>query len=98
MGTGYIDGGLWHNVAITVLTSFGVIGYFLWVSLFDRIMEKARSFGPDPVLAGCTVSFLTIMLQQSFELSMVSTQGSIIPYFLLGILLGRLRYLKSAQA
>lgn len=97
LGSGYINSGWWHNVAITVLTAYGIIGYLLWIGLFDRILEKARAFGNDRVLAGCTVSFLSIVLQQSFELGMVSTLGSMMPYFLLGILVGRMRYLNEKR-
>lgn len=97
LGTGYLDSGLWHNVAITMLTAFGLGGYLLWVGLFDRIMEKACAFGQDTVLSGCAASFLSIMFQQSFELGMVSNRGSILSYLLLGVMLGRMRYLQSAR-
>lgn len=97
LGTGFLDSGLWHNAAITMLASFGLTGYLLWLGLFDRIMEKARSFGSDQSLAACTVAFLTIMLQQSFELGLVSTRGNLLPYFLLGLILGRIRYLKGMR-
>lgn len=96
-GTGRILGGWWHNVGITILTAYGIVGYLLWVGLFDRIMEKACAFGYDPVLSGCTAAFLVIMFQQSFELGMVSTRGNLLPYFLLGIMLGRMRHLKSRK-
>ena len=90
-GTGYLNSGWWHNAAITVLTAFGAVGYLLWIGLFDRIMEKACAFGHDAVLSGCAASFLCVMLQQSFELGMVSTRGYIMPYLLLGIMVGRMR-------
>lgn len=93
-GTGYINSGYWHNVAVTALTSFGLVGYLLWVGLFDHIMEQASVWKNDDVLSGCTVAFLSIMLQQSFELGLISTLGSMLPYLLLGIMLGRMRYLR----
>ena len=98
LGTGKISGGWWHNVAITVLTAYGLVGYLLWIGLFDRIMEKARTWGHDDVLAGCTVTFLSVMLQQSFELGMVNTRGNMMSYFLLGIMIGRMRYLKAQKS
>lgn len=93
-GTGYINSGYWHNVAVTALTAFGLVGYLLWIGLFDHIMEQASHWKNDDVLSGCTVAFLSIMLQQSFELGMISTLGSMLPYLLLGIMLGRMRYLQ----
>lgn len=97
LGTGYINSGYWHNVAVTALTAFGCVGYLLWIGLFDHIMEKACAWGDDRVLSGCTAAFLSIMLQQAFELGMISTEGSMLPYLLLGIMLGRMRYLQYGE-
>lgn len=94
MGDAYIDGGYWHNCAITTLEAFGIIGYALWVLYFENIMVDSRRWREDQVLPLCIAAFLTIMLQQSFELGLISTEGSMLPYLILGIMLGRMRHLK----
>ena len=96
-GTGWIIDGYWHNVAITGLTAFGTIGYSLWVIYFENIMNKASCWCQDSVLSGCAAAFLVIMLQQSFELGLISMTGNMLPYLLMGIMLGRMRYLEAAQ-
>lgn len=97
-GTGRIINGYWHNVAVTALTAFGLAGYLLWIGLFDHIIEQASVWKTDDVLSGCTVAFLSIMLQQSFELGMISTMGGLLPYLLMGIMIGRMRYLRYGPA
>lgn len=97
LGTGYIDSGYWHNVAISCMTAFGIGGYALWLTYFENIFIKASYWYRDSVLSGATAAFLVIMLQQSFELGLVSTSGNMLPYLLLGIILGRIRYLRKAE-
>lgn len=97
LGTGYIDSGRWHNCAISCLTTFGVLGYIIWIGYFDNILSRAVAWRKDICLCNCVASFLMIMLQQSFELGLISTTGNMLPYFLLGILLGRIKYLERKQ-
>ena len=94
LGSGFIDNGYWHNCAITVLTAFGLTGYALWVLYFENIMVDSGRFREDRSLALCIAAFLTIMFQQSFELGLVSVAGSMLPYLIMGIMLGRMRYLR----
>lgn len=95
LGRGFINNGYWHNCAITAMTAFGSVGYGLWVWYFENIMTDAREWYDDPCLGCCTAAFLTIMIQQSFELGLISTSGSMLPYLIMGIMLGRMRYLKA---
>lgn len=95
LGNGALSNGYWHNCAMTVMTAFGLVGYSVWLLYFENIMAEAQQWADDQCLQGCIVSFLVIMLQQSFELGLVSTQGSILPYFIIGIILGRIKYLKA---
>lgn len=97
LGTGSISNGHWHNVAITCLTAFGILGYGVWLWYFESILNRASYWYRDGVLSGCTAAFLVIMLQQSFELGLISTTGNMLPYMLLGIILGRMRYLRKVE-
>lgn len=94
LGKGYINNGYWHNCALSALTAFGIVGYYVWVAYFENIMVDTMRFQRDTCLQYSIVAFLTIMVQQSFELGLISTTGSMLPYLILGIMLGRMRYLK----
>lgn len=97
LGMGYINSGYWHNCAITAMTAFGIVGYGLWVLYFENIMVDAQRWPEDPCLPLCVASFLTVMVQQSFELGLISTSGSMLPYLIMGILLGRMRHLQARE-
>lgn len=97
LGSGYINSGYWHNSAITLLTAFGLVGYILWICYFENILVDCQRWREDRCLALCLAAFLTIMVQQSFELGLVSTNGSMLPYLIIGIMLGRMRYLKQKE-
>lgn len=94
LGKGKIDNGHWHNCAITALTAFGTLGYALWVCYFENIMVDCQRWRDDKCLGLCIAAFLTIMFQQSFELGLISTTGSMMPYLIMGIMLGRMRHLR----
>lgn len=94
LGNGFINNGYWHNCAITCLTAFGILGYVLWTLYFENIMTDSRHWPEDTCLNCCIAAFLTVMIQQSFELGLISTTGSMLPYLIMGMILGRMRYLK----
>lgn len=97
LGDGWINNGYWHNCAMTILSAFGLVGYGLWVLYFEIIMYDATKFEKDLCLQCCATAFLIIMFQQSFELGLVSTGGSVLPYLIVGLMLGRIRYLRHKQ-
>lgn len=97
LGSGYINNGYWHNCAVTALAAFGIVGYGLWACYFENIMVEVRQWRDDPCLRCCIAAFLTVMFQQSFELGLISTSGSMLPYLIMGIMLGRMRYLKAQR-
>lgn len=93
-GSGAINNGYWHNVAISALTAFGVVGYGAWLYYFENIFLRVQPWRRDPgVFRGCA-AFLVIMVQQSFELGLISTTGSMLPYLILGMVRGRMLYLE----
>lgn len=92
-GTKKIGNG-WHNSAITCLTAYGIIGYTAWIALFKSIIDRAKHYFNDSYVCAALTAFLFIYLQQSVELGLIATQPNLIPYVALGIMLGRVRYLK----
>ena len=96
-GTGKIYSGYWHNSAIACLTAFGVVGYALWISGFFIILKKARKWITDPVVSGAMISFLALYIQQAVELGIFAPNPNLLPYVILGVLLGRIKLL-SAQS
>ncbi len=93
LGTGSLNMRTWHNSAITCLTAYGLFGYCSWYMSFKGILDKADGYTEDPYVQGCVVSFLVLFAQQSVELGLISTTPSLIAYVILGLLLGRIRYL-----
>lgn len=93
-GSGFINGGYWHNSAVTVLVAFGVLGFGLWVKLFHVMLSDARKYRGDVCVAGSMIAFLLLYCQQSVELGLISYNTNLLPYVMLGLMLGRVRYLK----
>lgn len=95
LGNGNLMTDNWHNSAVHVLTTYGIAGYLFWLGAFDILMSKARDYLGDYLVQGCLICFLIIYAQQSVELGLVSIAPNLIPYMMLGMMLGRIRFLKS---
>ncbi|MBR4863353.1 MAG: hypothetical protein IKU07_02150 [Oscillospiraceae bacterium] len=93
-GTGNINAGYWHNSALACLTAFGLVGYSLWTNLFRICLAHGIPYRKDPCTAGLMVAFTVIVLQQSVELGLMASNPNILPYAILGILLGRINLLR----
>lgn len=93
-GTGQLQSGVWHNSAISCLTAYGVLGYGFWIASFAYILRKGQAYVSDSIVSGCMTMFLLINIQQSFELGMFAPNPNLLIYLPLGILLGRIKYLK----
>lgn len=96
-GTGKIYSGYWHNSAISCLVSFGVIGYLFWINSFYSILKVSSKCANDVVISGCTISFLILFAQQSVELGIFGPNPNFLPYIILGLMLGRLKYLRREE-
>ena len=96
-GSGNISANSWHNTAIACLTSFGVLGYGFWLRCLYLPLKRGSWYLTDPVVTGCMVAFLLMNVQQSFELGMFAQNPNLLIYLPLGLLLGRIRYLKERQ-
>lgn len=96
-GTGLVDGGYYHNSAIACLVAYGVVGYGLWIGMFKVILSKTLPYWDDICVAGAISAFFVIFWQQSVELGMFASSPNIIPYVILGLLLGRVAVLKEQK-
>lgn len=95
-GTGNYDGN-WHNVAISCLVAFGVVGFCIWFYSLYYIISKSFRFFNDIIVCGIVLSFVIIVVQQSVELGMFSANPNLLPYVMLGMLLGRVKFLKGKK-
>ena len=89
LGTGFVDSGNYHNSAIACLVGFGVVGYIMWIASFKLLLKKTLPYWDDVCVAGAISAFFVIFWQQSVELGLFSTSPNLIPYVVLGTLLGR---------
>ena len=94
LGTGFINSGLYHNSAVACLSAYGVAGYILWIMLFHVILKEALPYRRNICAGGALSAFLIIFWQQSVELGIFSAAPNLIPYIILGIMLGRVKGLK----
>lgn len=93
-GSGYISNGLYHNSAMACLAAYGVVGYILWILLFHVILSDALPFREDVCVMGAMTVFFVIFWQQSVELGLFAASPNLIPYVVLGVMLGRVGALK----
>lgn len=92
-GTGTLAGN-WHNCVVTMLVAYGCIGYSFWMLALQKILSKGRRWINDVVVLGCIITFIIMYLQQSVELGLVNENPNILPYVVLGIMLGRVKRLE----
>ena len=97
LGSGNISTNNWHNTAVACLTSFGILGYGFWLNCLYLPLKRATPYLSDPIVTGCVTAFLLMNAQQAFELGMFSLKPNLLIYLPLGLLLGRIRYLKENQ-
>lgn len=93
-GNGQIISGYWHNSAIACLTAYGAVGFSLWIAMFCLMINDTRPYQKDICVQGALTAFLVIYWQQSVELGFFSNIPNLIPYAILGIMLGRCHYLR----
>lgn len=86
--------GNWHNCMITMFMAYGCVGGALWIMSIHRILAKGRNWIADRIVSGSIITFIIMYIQQSVELGLVSEFPNILPYVVLGMMLGRVKYLK----
>ena len=97
-GTGFVANGIYHNSAIACLVAYGIVGYGLWITLFETLIKKTLPYWDDICVAGAISAFFVIFWQQSVELGMFAVTPNIIPYAILGLLLARAKTMQEKDA
>lgn len=92
-GVGTITRDGWHNSAITCLVTYGCVGYVFWIMSFKNMFMYSFEWINDNIIQGCILSFFLLYFQQSVELGLISSRPSLTAYVILGMMLGRIRYL-----
>jgi len=94
-GRGNINYGNWHNSAIACLASFGGVGYFIYVTVFNAVLYKSSFYLDDVFIRKGMIAFFAVNIQQSFENTICQSGLMILhPYIILGIILGRIMYIE----
>lgn len=93
LGDGVVNSGYWHNSALTCLLAYGAVGYGLWLRLHYLMLSDTIPYQADICVQGCVTAFVIIFWQQSVELGLFAENPNLIPYAILGIMLGRCNYL-----
>lgn len=96
-GTGQYTVSTHHNSAVTCLVNFGVIGYIFWVYAFYKILKKGCNYVSDYIVKSCILTFLLMYVQQSVELGIITQNPNLLIYLPLGLVLGRIKYLKECE-
>ena len=95
VGSGFINSGWYHNSAVACLSSYGIIGYILYVMVFYKILCKGIPYWNDDFVRKCMIMFYIICLEQSMENTIFQATTMITtPYVILGMMLGRINQLK----
>lgn len=93
-GSGNNNAGYWHNSAVACLVSYGVVGFYFWIRMLYQILREGVPYMDDVVIIGSMAAFGIIYCHQSVELGIFAVNPSLLPYVILGILLGRVNYVK----
>lgn len=96
-GIGNFNAANWHNSAITCLVATGILGFIFWIASFANILNMARPYLRDYIVTGCFIDFVVLYAQQSVELGFISGNPTLLGYILLGIMLGRVNYLRKGE-
>lgn len=83
----------YHNSGLAALSVFGVLGYLLWFRYFNVNLVQLKRYVNDDIVFASMYAFCLIFLQQSVDLGFISPYPNLLPYMILGVGLGRIRYL-----
>lgn len=87
----------YHNSGIAALTVFGILGYICWIKLFSVNLSEMKHYLSDEIVLGSMLAFFIIFIQQTVDLGFISSVPNLLPYTILGVGLGRVRYLKNEE-
>ncbi len=89
--------GYWHNSAMACLAAYGIVGYYFWIKIIRLILWEGVSYLEDVSVLGSMAVFAVLYCHQSVELGIFAVKPSLLPYVILGILLGRINYLRGRK-
>lgn len=81
-----------HNSAVACIGVFGILGYIVWCKFFLKQLSKMSDYLCDYMVYACMCAFIVIYIQQSIELGFIRPCPNMIPYMILGLGLGRVRW------
>lgn len=87
----------YHNSAVACIGVFGIVGYLLWSTFFIKLLKYLVKFFNDYMVYAFSCAFIIIYIQQSIELGFIKTTPNMLPYMVLGLGLGKIRWYKSKR-
>ena len=87
----------YHNTLVACVGVFGIIGCILLCDFFRRQLVAMIRYLDDYTVYACMCAFILIYMQQSVELGFISPMPNMMPYMILGIGLGRVRWYERKQ-
>lgn len=96
-GCGDILKANWHNSAITLLASYGVLGYITWFQSLKYLLIKSTCIKYDRIVCGSLTMFFVMFVHQSVELGFITAKPNLLPYIMLGIVLSRTKSLERVR-
>lgn len=82
----------YHNSAVACIGVFGVLGYWCWVKFFKKQLDFLAIYFDDYIVYAFTCAFIVIYFQQATELGFIRPYPNMLPYMMLGLALGRVRW------
>lgn len=82
----------YHNSAVGCIGVFGILGYLCWILFFKKILNILANYFDDHIVYAFTCAFIVIFLQQSTELGFITSYPNLLPYMMLGLALGKVRW------
>lgn len=82
----------YHNSAVACLGVFGVLGYWCWIKFFKKQLDVLTNYFDDYAVYAFTCAFIVIYIQQATELGFITSCPNMLPYMMLGLALGRVRW------
>ena len=82
----------YHNSVVACIGVFGIVGCVIWCNFFIRQLTVATKYFGDYIVYACVCAFILIYMQQSIELGFISPTPNMMPYMILGLGLGRVRW------
>lgn len=82
----------YHNSAVACIGVFGILGYLCWIYFFKKQLDVLADYLEDYTVYAFVCAFFVIYLQQATELGFIAPYPNMLPYMMLGLALGRVRW------